>query len=66
MREIGDSMETKMVEIDGQMVQVKVCKPSRRRAAGSIQRARYQKIGSSRGERWEAREAGQFKDRDEA
>lgn len=58
-------METKTVEIHGQMVQVKVCKPSRRRAAGSIQRARYQKIRSSRGERWEAAEGGQFKDRDE-
>jgi hypothetical protein len=53
---------TKTETINGQVVQVKVCKPSRRRAAGSIQRARYQKDG--RGAKWEAREAGQFVDRE--
>lgn len=31
-------MNTKMVEMNGQMVHVKVCPPSRRRAASSVQR----------------------------
>lgn len=53
---------TKTETINGQVVQVKVCKPSRRRAAGSIQRTRYQKDG--RGAKWRAQEAGQFVDRE--
>jgi len=46
--------------INGQTVQVKMCKPSRRRAAGSIQKARYNK--GQRGAKWEAQEVGQFVD----
>lgn len=51
--------------INGQTVKVQVCKPSRRRASSSIQKARYQKTSSVKGERWEAREAGQFIDRED-
>lgn len=53
---------TKIAIIDGQLVEVVVCKPSRRRAASSIQKARYPDTSSVRGERHAAREAGQFEE----
>ena len=53
-------MKIKLVVINGDLVEVMVCRPSRRKAASSIQKARYQDVSSVRGERHAAREAGQF------
>lgn len=52
-------METKLVVIDGVEVEVTVCKPSRRRAASSIQKARYNK-SNQRGAKWLAVDSGQI------
>jgi hypothetical protein len=41
-------------------IEVKICKPSRRRASSSIQRPRFMK--SQAGAKWAAREAGQYKE----
>lgn len=51
---------TKMVVIDGIEVEVTVCKPSRRRAASSIQKPRYSKNSGQRGAKWIAVENGQI------
>lgn len=52
-------METKLVVIDGVEVEVTVCKPSRRRAASSIQKPRYNK-NNQRGAKWLAVDSGQI------
>lgn len=52
-------METYTVIIDGVEVEVKMCKPSRRRAASSIQKARYNK-SNQRGAKWIAKDNGQI------
>jgi len=44
----------KTIIVDGIEYEVKVCKPSRRKAASSIQRPRYQKGG--RGAKWLAKD----------
>ena len=55
-------MKTKTVIINGMEVEVKVYPPSRRRAASSVQKPRYQKVDGQRGEKWVAGENGQFKE----
>ena len=53
-------MKTYTAIINGMEVEVKVCKPSRRRAASSLQKPKYQK--NPQGAKWEAMEHGQFKE----
>lgn len=55
-------MKTYTAIISGEEVEVKVCKPSRRRAASSIQKPKYQKTSGQCGEKWVAKESGQFKE----
>jgi hypothetical protein len=51
-------MNTKMVEMNGEMVLVKVMKPSRRKAGLGLTKARVQ--SGNRGAVYLAREGGQF------
>jgi hypothetical protein len=51
-------MNTKLVEMNGEMVLVKVMKPSRRKAGLGLTKAKHQ-VGS-RGAVYLAREGGQF------
>lgn len=56
-------MKTKTANINGVEVEVKVCPPSRRKAASSIQKPRFQK--TQRGAKHVAAEGGQFKEEEE-
>ena len=53
-------MKVKEILIGGEIVKVRVCKPSRRQAESSIQKPRYQRNKS--GAKYVARERGQFDD----
>ena len=55
-------MKTYITIIDGQEVEIKVCPPSRRKAASSVQKPKFQKCSGQRGEKWVAAENGQFKE----
>ena len=53
-------MNTKLVEMNGEMVEVKVMKPSRRKAGLGLTKAKYQSCRGQRAARLLAREAEQF------
>jgi len=52
-------MQTKQITINGQLVNVVVCAPSKRKAASSIQKPRPP-MRDQRGARWAAEQACQF------
>ena len=49
--------------VHGQLVNVTVCPPSNRKAGLGITKPRYQRINSSRGERFIARDNGQIEEK---
>jgi len=53
-------MTTKLVEMYGVLVEVKMCRPSRRKAGLGMTKAKFQKITTRQAERYMAREAEQF------